>query len=149
MKTRVAIVLFLLLPAVVLTIDAQAQQCSGQSVRGTYVVACDGFLRLGLDQPLLPSKLLGIGEGKGDGNFTATSTMSIGGMIASHSMETTAPVQFGANCVGTVTFKQKLDGQVLPDLTFVLIAEHNGKEVDVLQTVDGSVFSCKLTRASE
>lgn len=142
-------VMFLMLPVLVLAVCTQAQQCSNHTVRGTYIVTCDGFLPPAADQPLVPSKLLGLGEGPGDGNFSATSTMSIGGEILPHYMWTADPVQFGSNCVGTVTFHQMLNGNQLDDLTFTLIAAHNGKEADVLQTVHGAVFACKLTRVSE
>ena len=148
MKSLVRILL-LVLPMLVLAVNTQAQQCSTRTVRGTYAVTCDGFLAPAPGQ-LVPSKLLGIGEGDGAGNFTANSTMSIGGQIVSHYMTTTTPVQFGANCTGTATFYQEITGfPPLPPLTFTLIAAQNGKAADVLQTVQGSVFSCKLTRMPE
>ncbi len=149
MKTLFTTILLILLPVMMLAVGAQAQQCSARALAGKYMATCDGFLTMGANQPLLPAKLLGTGSGDGQGNFSLTSTMSVGGVILAHYMWTSEPAKINPDCTGSATFNELINGQPWPPLTYALVVAHNGKQLEVLQTTPGSIFSCKLTKIAE
>lgn len=147
MKTLVRILL-LVLPILVVAVGAQAQQCSAQRLVGKYVLICDGYLSNPAYPDVVPSKLLGIATIDQSGKISATSVINLKGTSAPAIYNTYkhAPMRVYPNCTASATLQQVIDGTPYFDVNLTMVISHDGDTLDMLETDQGTVFSCKATR---
>ena len=125
-----------------------AQQCSNKTTEGRYLVVCDGYLSPGPNAPLLPSKVLSVATADERGTFRAANgKLSLGGTILDQSVVGTEILN--ADCTGTISYTQTINGQPAPALDIAFVVSHNGDKIDGISVNPGSVFSCHLTRLKE
>jgi len=136
--------LLAILAAMVLPSVLQAQpKCTSKTTSGHYVVVCDGFLTLP-NGTMVPAKALGTATGDAQGNFTGTTTVSMGGGIVQQTVSGTE--QINPDCTGTISYTQWINGQPAPPLNITFVVSDKGDTVNGLATDQGTVFSCVLRR---
>lgn len=141
---RMRIIVLLLLAS---GIPAEAQPrvgglltCAPSTISGPYGHALSGFL---VDsQRITPFADYGTLVADGNGSFSGTSTASTGGIIATRNIS--GKYSINTNCTGTATFGDSL-GNVLT-LAFTVV--DNGREIQFIQTDNGTVVSGKAQRRS-
>jgi hypothetical protein len=107
-------------------------------------VVGDGFLSTGPNSPLVPAKLLSVVTADANGNYKGTGTIVVGGQFFTQQVFGTQ--QLNEDCTGTITYKQTLNGQPAPDISFTFVVSDHGNRIDGLSLDPGSVFSAVLRR---
>jgi hypothetical protein len=126
---------------------AGAQQCTGRTTVGRYLVVCDGFLSPAPNSPLVPAKELATVVSDSSGTFTSTDgILTLGGIILHGTAIGTGVTK--PDCTGTITYQQTINGQAAPDLHIAYVISKNGDAIDGIDTDPGAVFSCHLTRTA-
>jgi hypothetical protein len=144
MKTPINITRWMPLMLVLAASSIQAQQCSTHTTAGRYVVRCDGFLTPGPNAPQVPAKTLATATADKNGNFNGSGTVSVGGVTVTQTVSGTA--QINADCTGTITYTQTINGQPGPSINIAFVVSEGGDQIDGLVTDAGNIFACKLTR---
>ena len=127
---------------------AGAQQCTGRTTVGRYLVVCDGFLSPAPNSPLVPAKELATVVSDSSGTFTSTDgILTLGGIILHGTAIGTGVTK--PDCTGTITYQQTINGQAAPDLHIAYVISKNGDSIDGIDTDPGAVFSCHLTRIAD
>jgi hypothetical protein len=112
----------------------EAQGCSAATLKGTYVLTFSGFFTRGpvpgAINAFTPVAGGGLVTFDGNGNLSASETVSIGGLIT--------PV----NVPGTYTVNSDCTGTFIttPNAQLNLVILRNGKEVQAVNTVPGNVI---------
>lgn len=141
---QVGIALSFVSAALLSTSPLRAQQCSNKTTEGRYVVVGDGYLSPGPNAALVPAKLLGTVTVDANGVYSGTGSISIGGQIFVEKVVGTQ--QLNADCTGSISYKQTIDGQPTPNINFVFVVSEHGDRIDGFSVDPGSVFSAVLRR---
>lgn len=123
---------------------ARAEVCSNGTTVGHYVVVGDGYLSPGPNAPLVPAKLLSTVTANAAGDYSGTGTVDVGGQV--FTQDVAGIQQLHPDCTGTITYKQTLNGQPAPDITFNFVVSEHGERIDGISVDPGSVFSAVLRR---
>ena len=114
--------------------------CSNDTVAGTYVVSCEGFITPVANGPSFPMTVLGTVTGDSSGNFSGIATNMVAGAM------TTAPVagpaQVNSDCTGKITYNKGTPGEM--NVQFVVLS--NGYEMRGMVVDKGANVSCHLIR---
>ncbi len=144
---QIAFSFSLLLGLAMMAGTAQAQKCSTKTTTGTYLVICNGYLPPAANAPIVPAKELATVTADQNGNFNGGGTISVGGFLLDQTVSGTE--QLGADCTGSISFAQTINGQPGPPLDIKFIVSQNGDRIDGLVVDPGTVFACQLTRTSK
>lgn len=124
---------------------AEAQQCSGRTTAGRYLVVCDGLLSPGPNAAPVPAKQLATATADENGTFKSSDgVLSLGGVILQSSVIGTEILK--PDCTGTITYAQKINGQPVGSIHLAFVVSNKGDAIDGISTDPGTVFSCHLTR---
>ncbi|MBZ5656055.1 MAG: hypothetical protein LAO56_12355 [Acidobacteriia bacterium] len=92
----------------------------------------------------MPAKTLATATADKNGNFNGSGTVSVGGVTVTQTVSGTE--QINADCTGTITYAQTINGQPGPPINIAFVVSEGGDQIDGLVTDAGSTFACKLTR---
>ena len=124
--------------------SAWAQQCSNKTTEGRYVIVGEGYVSLGPNAPLVPSKTLGIETVDANGVYTAILTNNAGGQV--FVSELIGTQHLNADCTGFIHFKS---GQPGGDIDFTFVVSEHGNRIDGLSVSPGGTLSGVLRRLEE
>src|SRR5688572_22230363 len=128
-------------------IPAAAQGvCSEQTTRGTYGLACEGYLTPAPGASLAVAKILGTCKMDPRGQGTCEGTLTLGGMILTQRVAGQVTVQ--PDCTGEARLTQTLNNQPAPNLNLKFFIIDGGKQVKAMAITPGTVLSCTKDRLS-
>jgi hypothetical protein len=130
---------------VTLSSGAEKNACSTRTTVGRYAVKCDGYLSLGANAPLLPAQGLAVATADRHGNFNGAGTVSVGGSPGL-SQTVSGTEEINADCTGTITYHQTINGNPAPDINISFVVLREGSKILGIVTDPGAVYSCELTR---
>jgi hypothetical protein len=120
----------------------QGGACNMITVKGTYNVSCSGYLSPAPGAPQVPASILGSATSDFLGYFTAASKVSLGGTIVDQTV--TGILVWTGNCVGTISYTQKINGQPAPNLNLIAYVLDEGKEIRGMSVDPGTTLMCTL-----
>ena len=120
--------------------------CSEQTTRGTYGLACEGFLTPAPGASLAPVQILGTCKQNSTGQASCQTTLSLGGTILNQ--EVSGQVSVQPDCTGSASFTQKINGQPAPDLHLRFFVLDGGKQMKAMAVDPGTALKCTKNRLS-
>lgn len=120
--------------------------CSNETIRGTYSVSCTGWITPAPSAAMAQFSTLATIVIDPSGKVTGGGKASIGGTIVDQTVTGTSST--AANCTGTVSYDQKINGQPAPKLNIVFHVVGNGDEMRGMSVDAGTAMICSLRRMS-
>jgi len=115
-------------------VDRDRDSCSAATLKGTYALTFSGFFTRGPVPGAINNFTPVAGGGlvtfDGNGNLSASETVSIGGLITTVNVPGTYTVN--SDCTGTFI--------TTPNAQLNLVILHNGREIQAVNTVPGNVI---------
>lgn len=123
------------------------QSCANYMLRGIHGVACSGWMSMAPGQPQVPFTALGTTVTDSSGAVTGTSMISIGG--ASFTQTVKGQATTNDDCTGTITYKQTINGQPVPDTKIFFVVYDSGKSIQGTSVDPGATILCTVKRLRE
>ncbi|MEP7183383.1 MAG: hypothetical protein ABI886_14465 [Betaproteobacteria bacterium] len=114
-------------------------QCNQQTTRGNYAFACEGELPRGV-----PTRSLGTCTAGKSGDISCKGYANLGGQIVTQELHGQA--NNNADCTGTVTYANTINGQPAGVLEVQYVILDGGDTLKGLPTNSGGVLACILNR---
>jgi hypothetical protein len=132
----VFVIAFVSLLVLGLVSQVQAEHCSTASIKGPYVITCEGTL-VGVG----PIAVVGTFIADGNGNAHEVETLSFNGVI-SRGVEFTVKYTVNEDCTGT----HVANGGGLVDFDADIVVADNKKEIHYIATEPGFVVLCVIRK---
>lgn len=120
--------------------------CSDETIQGGYSGTCTGWITPAPNASMVQFSALITVAIDANGNAAGGGKASIGGTIVDQTVSGKSSTS--ANCTGTVSYDQKINGQPAPKLNLAFLVLAKGDEIRGMSVDPGTAMICNLVRTS-
>jgi hypothetical protein len=149
MKTKLAVLLSILMLAAAAFGEGPNPTCNLRSAVGAYGYSCSGVAPNPFNNfAIEPFSAYGYVTGDSKGQWNGYGKVSFNGRIASwtHNTRQNAPAVVNPDCTGAVTYEVTVGGYPVPDAHFEYVIVNSGQEIKGFPVDQGYAVSCQLIR---